>query len=136
MDGDRQPMNLFKGRAGRFSPDGRWIAYNSDETGRFELYLAPVNLASPSSIKPFQVTKDGAVGGIFWRPDAKELVFFGNPEQVVMAVDVTTSPNVQTGTPRVLFKNPAPVLGPAQLSSVANRQGDRFVFLPTAPPQR
>ena len=41
LNGDRQAVRLFSGRGGLFSPDGRFIAYSSDESGRFELYVAP-----------------------------------------------------------------------------------------------
>jgi hypothetical protein len=134
LTGDRQPVKLFSGRAGRFSPDGRWIAYSSDQPGRFELFVSQLTLApSPAVTGASQITKDGAVGGIFWRADGKELYFFANPGQTIMAVDVTASPEFKTGTPRVLFKNPAPVLAPAQLSSIASRDGERFVFLQPVP---
>jgi hypothetical protein len=139
LTGDRQPVKLFSGRAGRFSPDGRLIAYSADQPdqpGRFELFVSPLTPApsiTPIPTRASQITKEGAVGGIFWRADGKELYFFANPGQTIMAVDVITSPEFKAGTPRVLFKNPAPVLGPAQLSSIASPDGERFVFLQPVP---
>ena len=57
---------------GQFSPDGRWVAYQSTETGRYEI-----------SVRPFS-THDGAIpistaGGVYprWSPDGKELYFIG-----------------------------------------------------------
>ena len=61
------------------------------------------------------------------------MFFLNSPQQAVMAVDVTTSPEFQAGTPRLLFPLPSPMLGPAQLSSISSRDGQRFVFLAQVP---
>jgi hypothetical protein len=79
------------------------------------------------------VSTGQAIGGIFWRQDAKEMFFLNSPEQAVMAVDVTTSPAFEAGTPRLLFKLPSPMLAPAQLSNISSRDGQRFVFLAQLP---
>ena len=62
------------------------------------------------------------------------MFFLNSPEQAVMSVDITTSPAFEAGTPRRLFKLPTPTLGPAQLSSISSRDGQRFVFLVALPP--
>ena len=62
------------------------------------------------------------------------MFFLNSPERAVMAVDTTTSPAFEAGTPRRLFKLPSPTLGPAQLSSIGSRDGQRFVFLVSLPP--
>jgi len=59
----------------------------------------------------------------------------GLESQDVMAVDVTTSPTLTVGTPRLLFKPPALTLGPAQLSGLASGDGQRFVYLVPVPVQ-
>jgi roadblock/LC7 domain-containing protein len=128
--GGQKPVELFHEdynvRGGRFSPDSRFIAYNSDESGKFQTFVGPLNPVS----KGQQVSKDPAAGGIFWREDSKELYFLSlPPEQAMMAVDITTSPTFQAGAPRLLFKLPSPIMAPAQLSSVASRDGERFVFI-------
>ena len=134
VDGDRKPVVLFSGfgaRGGRFSPDGRYLAYSSNPSGRFETYVAPLD--NPAQ-KPLQMSKDGALGGIFWRQDSKELYFMalvGLAPNGVMVVDLTVGPELQAGTPRLLFR-PA-VNSPAQLSNIATRDAERFVFL-TQPP--
>src|SRR5207244_1311498 len=124
---------------GRFSADGRFLAYASDESGRFQVYARPFSAAaggatSPAG-KPTPVSTGQAIGGIFWRQDGKELFFLNSPMQAVMAVDITTSPELQAGTPRQLFPVPSPTLGPAQLSSISSRDGQRFVFIVPAPLQ-
>ena len=78
---------------------------------------------------------DNAIGGLFWRRDGRELVFMSQPPKpLIMAADVTTTASgIESGTPRVLFAVPPGVGGPAQLSSVATPDGDRFVFAVSAP---
>jgi hypothetical protein len=131
LNGDRKPTELFSGkysvRAGRFSPDGRYLAFSSNESGRFETYVGA--LAS-SGAKPVRISTDGALGAIAWRQDGKELYYMTLPGFAVMAVDVSTSPEFQAGTPKVLFRKA--IAGPGQLSSVASADGQQFVFLPAA----
>ena len=82
-----------------FSPDGKWLAYNNDETGRQEIYIQPF----PTGTGRWQVSTAGGVRPK-WRKDGKELFFF-SPEQQVMAVDVTQKgASLQLGTPHALFK--------------------------------
>jgi dipeptidyl aminopeptidase/acylaminoacyl peptidase len=81
-----------------FSPDGRWIVYNSDETGRHEVYLAPV----PSTGERFKVSTGGGVQGR-WRGDGKEL-FYLALDGTMMAVNIQLAASPQIGTPVPLFK--------------------------------
>jgi Tol biopolymer transport system component len=133
MDGDRKPVELvhknFSARGGRFSPDGKFLAYSSNESGRFEVWVAPLALPAPIS-KPVQITKTGGLGGIAWRDDGKELYFMAFPGIGEAAVDITTSPDVQAGTPRMIVRPQGGVSSPGQLSSVASGDGERFVFIP------
>jgi Tol biopolymer transport system component len=106
----------------RFSPDGRWIAYDSDESGDPEIYIAR--------------TQDGGgkrrispAGGRQprWRADGRELYYIG-PGDLIMAVPVTPGATLGVGTPVPLFRAPA----------VANYEvtadGSRFlVGIPTEP---
>ena len=124
----------FEAGAGRFSPDGRFIAFGSNETGRFEVYVRPFDAqrAEAAGETKWQISKDGAIGGIFWRRDGKELYFLtadtAANQVKVMAVDVETGPAFKAGTPRVLFQLPAPLPGnPAQWKHVTP-DGQRFVF--------
>jgi hypothetical protein len=133
VEGDRKTVPLVSGaRGGRFSPDARYLAYSSNQSGRFETYIA--SLENPGQ-KPLQVSKDAALGGIFWRQDSKELFFFnlvGLVPSALMAADITVGPEPQAGVPRRLFPL-AGVGSPAQVSNIATRDGERFVFL-AAPP--
>jgi len=102
---------------GRFSPDGHWVAYHSNESGRNEIYVRPFDTASvagssstgsqPISGK-WMVSKDGGTTAL-WRHDGKEL-FYLSLDGKVMAVDVSTSGVFHAGVPKTLFKAPEGVL--------------------------
>jgi eukaryotic-like serine/threonine-protein kinase len=82
-----------------FSPDGKWLAYSNNETGRQEVYIQPF----PSGAGRWQVSTAGGVWAN-WRKDGKEIFFF-SPDQQVMAVDVNQNgASLQLGTPHALFK--------------------------------
>jgi Tol biopolymer transport system component len=134
LNGERKPNPLFQGkysvRAGRFSSDGRYLAFSSNESGRWETYVAELKPASQDA-KPVRVSTDGALGAISWRQDGGELYYMTLPGFAIMAVDVSTAPDLHVGTPKMLFRQP--VSGPGQLSSVASGDGERFVFVPAAP---
>jgi len=134
IGGDRKPVELvhdrFSTRSGRFSPDGGWIAYSTNASGRFEVWVAPLHGAALAG-KPVQVSRDGALGGTFWRQDGKELYFLtlvGLAPGPEMAVDLTLEPELQASAPRVLFR-PGGISSPGQLSNIATPDGQRFVFL-------
>jgi Tol biopolymer transport system component len=108
--GDRKSVALLQTpsneRQAAFSPDGHWIAYSSDESGRSEVYV--MRFTPPGSLSAadkWRVSKDG---GAFpkWRADGKELYFSG-PNQTVMAVEVSANSTFQAGIPKSLFKLPA-----------------------------
>jgi Tol biopolymer transport system component len=100
--GDRKPIPFlrteFNESQGRFSPDGRWMAYVSDESGRKEIY---VQTFPPSGAK-WQISTDG---GNFpnWRGDGKEL-FYMAPDQKLMSVEVRADSTLLAGKPRALFE--------------------------------
>ena len=101
-----------------------------------EVYVRPFDASKPEAgagvAKPVQVSTAGALGMIFWRQDGKEMYFL-TPEWEVMAVDVTTTPTFQAGTPRLLFKLPGPLLGDPQPWRNVSRDGQRFVFAINVP---
>jgi Tol biopolymer transport system component len=114
--------------AGRFSPDGRSLAYFSNEADvlKSQLYVRPFDPNKPEAPAgpAVQMTNIKAgVGGLpSWRQDGKEL-FFMNIDREIMAVDVTSAPKVQAGMPRVLFKLPDPLAGGPAISA----DGERFI---------
>jgi Tol biopolymer transport system component len=131
LTGDQKPFLFhqteFRERAGQFSPDGHWITYSSDESGRFEIYvrkfspdLAPA--ASNTSAK-WQVSYGGGVEPR-WGTDGKEL-YYVTLDWKVMVVDVSTNPVFQAGTPKLLFQA-APQ--PSSIDSDYTVDGKRFLF--------
>jgi len=105
LDGNRKPTayvsSAFNESHGQFSPDGRWIAYASDESGRTEIVVRPFPLAADSG--QWTVSSSGGVAPR-WRRDGKELFFLTSDFRTVMAVDVTYTPSFKIGVPVPVFK--------------------------------
>jgi len=88
----------FEEQNGQFSPDGRWVAYATNESGRFEIVVQPFP-------EPGGKSQASTSGGISprWRADSKELYFIA-PDGKLMAVPVTASGSTfEAGTPVALF---------------------------------
>ncbi|MGI8618004.1 MAG: hypothetical protein ACR2L6_02805 [Gemmatimonadaceae bacterium] len=127
----------FDDTLGRLSPDGRFMAYQSDEAQaeRGEIYVRPFNAATglPGDGK-WRVSKDGVNAMLHWRADGKEIFFRGlnleSNELLVVSVDVETMPTFKPGAPKVLFKLPGPI--GANLGNIS-RDGQRFVFAVNVP---
>jgi serine/threonine protein kinase len=83
---------------GRFSPDGRWIAYVSNELGRDEVYVVPF----PGPGGKWQISTTGGRAPA-WTRGGREIVYEA-PGEEIMAVEVSTIPTFQAGIPRALFK--------------------------------
>jgi Tol biopolymer transport system component len=93
----------FSEEQGRFSPDARWIAYASDESGRSEIYIQPFPLPENGGSKT-PISRDGGIQPR-WRRDGKELFYF-SPDGKLMAAEVTEGPTFKASVPRVLFQVP------------------------------
>jgi hypothetical protein len=122
----------FLVNGGVLSPDARLIAYTSNETESFELYVRPFDAATgaASGDTKWRVSKEGAGGLMVWREDGRELYFIDTePDLKVMAVDISTSSGVQTGAPRVLFDVPGDAQGDLATTRYISRDGQRFVFI-------
>jgi Tol biopolymer transport system component len=88
---------------GAFSPDGRWVAYMSNESGRPEIYVRPfARPGTPQSGAQWQVSTSGGIHPV-WRPDGRE-VYYVDPVGAMVAASITVNGNtVVPGTPMVLF---------------------------------
>jgi serine/threonine-protein kinase len=82
----------------QISPDGQWMAYASNESGRNEVYVRPFPEVNKGQLR---VSIGGGYGPL-WSPDGREL-FYRNGESV-LAVSVKTNPSFQYGKPKVLFQ--------------------------------
>ncbi len=102
LDGTQKPFAIaqtrFDEEAGQFSPDGRWVAYQSNESGRMEIYLKPF----PGLGTQFQVSPEGGAQPR-WLANGKEL-FYIAPDSRLMAVPV--APAAGNGAPDVGMPTP------------------------------
>jgi Tol biopolymer transport system component len=126
LAGGHQPEPLVKSKAnehgGWVSPDDRWVAYTSDESGRDELYVQSYPVAGERQ----QLTTNGITnwyGGITvdWSRDGRELLLF---DGAVRVMQVETGPTLKAGPPRLLFAAPSGVVG---FSATADHQ--RFLVV-------
>ena len=91
-------MRFTEGSA-QFSPDGRWVAYSSDETGRTQVYVAPFQRAGRRE----PISTEGG-GSPRWRRDGREL-FYIRGDNMLMAVAITLGEStVEVGAARPLFQ--------------------------------
>jgi Tol biopolymer transport system component len=104
LAGDRKPTvyvnSEFNETHGQFSPDGHWIAYASDESGRPEIYVRPFPLAVDSG--KWTVSSGGGVTPR-WRRDGKELFFLTTNLRTVMVAEVSDTPSFTTSVPVPAF---------------------------------
>ena len=101
LTGDKKPFPVLQSAANeqfpQVSPDGKWLAYQSNETGRAEIYVKQF----PEGPGKWQVSTDG---GQFprWRGDGKELYFMLAPNMVAAEIRANGA-SIQPGVPKVLF---------------------------------
>jgi Tol biopolymer transport system component len=87
----------FNEAAPQFSPDGHWLAYVSDESGRKEIYVQPY----PGPGGKWQISTEGGVEPL-WNRNGRELFYRSGKK--MMAVEIVTKPSFSPGTPKVLFE--------------------------------
>jgi Tol biopolymer transport system component len=121
--GDRRPkpylQTPFSEYQGRISPDGRWIAYASAESGAFEVYLQ----SFPSPGRKRRILTSGGVEPQ-WRRDGKELFYLSTDHQI-MSVNVTDSAR-NPAAPTPLFR--VRVTGAARNHYLVAADGQRFLI--------
>jgi eukaryotic-like serine/threonine-protein kinase len=113
---------------GEISPDGRWIAYQSDESGRFEVYVRPFPEVDTARR---QVSTGGGTRPV-WARSGRELFYYLAPD-TIMAVPVRGGPDLALGTPQTAVKGRhAPAVYPTRHYDVS-ADGQRFLLLKDAP---
>jgi dipeptidyl aminopeptidase/acylaminoacyl peptidase len=129
MQGDKKPFAIAATQANerdaQFSPDGKWIAFQSDESGRFEVFVQPF----PGPGNRLQISSNGGAMAR-WRADGKELFYIGLDDRL-MSVAIRPSTNsLDAGTPMPLFLTR--VGGAQQANSLAQYvvpgDGQRFLM--------
>jgi hypothetical protein len=125
LTGERKPTILyptdFVKDEPHVSPDERWVAYGSSQSGRWEIYTAKF----PSFDERRQLSKSGGVQPR-WRKDGRELYYI-SPDGKVMAADVKSGASLEIGAPRELFQipfRPEPILHQYAVSG----DGRRFLI--------
>lgn len=113
----------------QFSPDGKWVAYASSESGRLEVYVQPF----PAAGAKWQVSTAGGEQPR-WRRDGKEL-FYLAPDRTLMALRITVPGVFDTEAPQPLFQIPYVSVGDINVSQTydVTADGSRFLFASADP---
>ncbi len=124
--GSAKPLPFLRTTAdengARFSPDGRFVAYTSNDSGPADVFVRPFDPASPAASGPragrVKVSVNGG-GHPLWRADGKELLYANGRE--VWSVEVATTPALHVSAPKLLFERP-----PGTMTMTPD--GQRFLF--------
>jgi Tol biopolymer transport system component len=103
LDGSKPRSILdtdYRKREFRFAPDGRSVAYSSEESGQFEIFVA----SFPSFAEKRQISSGGGTTP-FWRKDGRE-IFYVSAERRLMSADISAGPTIEVGIPKPLFELP------------------------------
>ena len=126
QSGDRKPFAFVASRfmegGAQFSPDGRWIAYHSYESGRPQIYVQPF----PASGGKYQVSNNGGVQPL-WRGDGRELFFIGL-DRDMMAATIDSSNELKASVPQALFLSGITNTTSVRQYAVA-RDGQKFLIV-------
>jgi hypothetical protein len=127
LTGERRPYRFYASenlqRPGIFSPDGKWIAYTSNETGVYEVYVQPF----PAAGEKWKIPAQGGAQPR-WRGDGKEM-FYRTLDGKMMAVSVNTTGGFKAEAPRMLFQSSADPLFPnLGMSYAVTSDGQRLLM--------
>jgi serine/threonine-protein kinase len=133
-DPQRKPIpfaqSKFAEGSPRFSPDGRWIAYTSNESGRNEIYVQ----SYPGPGPKIQISTEGGSDAV-WKPDGEELYYRNRTK--MMAAAVKTKPAFLAGAPRMLWEgvyaegtsSACGPPGPTSSNYDISAKGERFLMI-------
>jgi serine/threonine-protein kinase len=127
LKGERKPwpflQTKFNEGEAKFSPDGRWVAYSSDESGRPEVYVQ----SFPAPGAKWQISTDGG-GAPEWAGNGREL-FYVSLAGKLMSVVVRTQPAFSTDKPRIIVDIPPFLLATFGPGYSVSSDGQRFLFV-------
>ena len=130
MEGERKPEPLldtpFDELSPAFSPDGRRIAYHSDESGRYEVYVR----AYPGPGGKWQISTHGGLFAV-WSPDGRE-IFYRTEDRKVMVVPLQLTPEFSAGKPKLLFEDRFAYINYRWRNFDITPDGQRFVMVEDA----
>jgi len=115
-------LGAFRERNSHFSPDGKWAMYQSNESGRDEIYVQ----SFPVATGKFQVSTNGGTDPS-WRADGKE-IYYRSADQKLMAVEILGGETFKAGIPRPLFAARVQP-GIARNKYVAAADAERFLLV-------
>ena len=134
--GNPEPSRLTQARAAleqvQLSPDSRWIAYNTAESGESEVFVSSVAAGG----KRWQLSAGAGVQPI-WRNDGRELYYLGLDAGLYVVDIVPAGDQIAPSPPRLLFRTPLPVISAVVEQYRTTADAGRFLFcLPISSPQR
>jgi Tol biopolymer transport system component/predicted Ser/Thr protein kinase len=127
VTGDKKPVAFLVSSAdemhGNFSPDGRFVAYSSDDSGKFEVYVQTF----PRTDRRWKISTNGGYEPR-WRHDGRELYYLSEDRKLI-AVQVSGTPEFEVGAPKALFQTRVPEgVNPQRTNYVPSRDGQRFLL--------
>ena len=125
-DGRARPLvqTRFDEMHARFSPDGRWLAYSSNESGRYEVYVQAYPVGGARS----QISTDGGWEPV-WNPNGRELFYRSEGGHRMMAASIATAPRFSPGTPTRLFEGQFRTQVAATANYDVSPDGQRFLMV-------
>jgi len=138
--GERKAIEVLKSTytlsGPRLSPDSRYVSYMSNQSGKNEMYVSRFDVSGSATAGPDsgqqQISDQGGQGMGFWRRDGKQFYYLAN-DRGFMAVEISTSPQLEFGKPKLLF-HPAAGVQVAPGTTNVSRDGERFLI--AVPPPR
>lgn len=102
-----KPVALLQGPSNEvfavFSPDGKWIAYSSDESGKWEVYVAPFSPGGAPAGK--RMVSDGGGSHPEWSRDGKQLYYLAADKRIIVVATHISHEQFTAGVPRALFQS-------------------------------
>jgi serine/threonine-protein kinase len=138
LDGDRQPRALIRTKfsegSPKFSPNGAWLAYSTNESGQPEVWA----MAYPAGAR-IPISTNGGTDPL-WRHDGRQLYYRLGDQ--MMVVDITYGPSLKASKPRVLWRgnylagagSSCGMAGPTSANYDVTPDGDRFLMIEDASP--
>ncbi len=131
MEGERTSQPLFQSQfenKSKISPDGHWIAYESNESGRLEIYVRPFPNVEEGK---WQISSDGGTQPV-WAPRGQELFYRNLNRRSIMVVGIKTEPTFTAGSPVVLFTGRYTTFTGVDVNYDISPDGQRLLMIKTA----
>lgn len=129
-----KPVPLLQGTSNQvfavFSPDGKWVAYSSDESGKWEVYVAPFSLGGAPAGK--RMVSDGGGSHPEWSRDGKQLYYLAADKRIMAVALDTAHERFTAGAPRALFQSD--IVNDFRARFAVTSDGQLFLIPSTAGP--